>query len=176
MNVVEILANGKEIDDMNINIEPAYENKNDIKELFLEYTKMLVEHDPTVADYLQVQNYDSELEHLEDKYGLPKGRLYLAKMGDEVAGCIALRRLDDMKGEIKRLYVRPEFRGNKIAHELVEKIIEEAKIIGYQSVFLDTLPFLKEAIHLYQKHGFYQIESYNDSPMTTAIYMRLDLV
>lgn len=160
---------------MNITIKLAYENKSDVKELFLEYTKMLTDNDPTVANYLQVQNYDDELEHLEEKYGLPEGRLYLALVEGKVAGCIALRRLGDGKGEVKRLYVRPAFRGNKIAHKLLLKIIEEAKSIGYQSLFLDTLPFLGEAIHLYQKFGFYEIEAYNNSPMTSAVYMKLDL-
>lgn len=162
-------------DVMNINIKPAYDNASDIKELFMEYTDMLVENDPAVANYLQVQNYDSELEHLHVKYGLPEGRLYLAEIGDEAAGCIALRRIDEEIGEIKRLYVRPSFRGNKIAHKLIERILQDAKCIGYKSVLLDTLPFLNEAIHLYKKYGFYEIKSYNDSPMTTAIYMKLDL-
>ena len=76
---------------------------------------------------------------------------------------------------MKRLYVRPQFRGKQIGNQLVQKIIEDAKEIGYSHMLLDTLPFLKSAIHMYQKYGFYRIESYNDSPMSTSIYMRLDL-
>lgn len=94
---------------------------------------------------------------------------------EKLAGCIGLRRIDDQNCEMKRLYVRPEFRGMKLGDILVEKIIMEAKEIGYSCILLDTLPFLQSAIHLYKKYGFYEIESYNDSPMDTSIYMKLDL-
>ena len=159
---------------MNIEIKLAYDNNREIKELFLEYTDMLVENDSSVAKYLKLQNYDSELEHLTDKYGLPDGRLYIVKVENEVAGCIGLRKIDDENCEMKRLYVRPAFRGHKIAIKLIEKIIDDAKKIGYKSMFLDTLPFLEGAIHLYKKFGFYEVESYNNSPMDTTIYMKLD--
>ncbi len=161
--------------DMKIEIKLAYDNDREIKELFLEYTEMLVKNDPNFAKYLEVQNYDSELEHLADKYGLPEGRLYIVKVEDQVAGCIGLRKIDDDNCEMKRLYVRPEFRGHKIANRLVEKIIDDATIIGYKSMLLDTLPFLEGAIKLYKKFGFYEIKSYNNSPMDTSIYMKLDL-
>ena len=90
-------------------------------------------------------------------------------------GCIGLKKIDDENCEMKRLYVRPEFRGYKSANKLVEIIISDAKLIGYKSVLLDTLPFLEGAIHLYKKFGFYEIESYNNSPMENLIYMKLDL-
>lgn len=160
---------------MEIEIKLAYDNNKEIKELFLEYTKMLVKNDMNFAKYLKVQNYDSELEHLEDKYGLPDGRLYIVKVENEVAGCIGLRKIDDENCEMKRLYVRPAFRGHKIANKLVEMIIDDAKTIGYKNMLLDTLPFLDGAIYLYKKFGFYEIESYNNSPMDTSIYMKLDL-
>ena len=76
---------------------------------------------------------------------------------------------------MKRLYVRPAFRGKRIGNQLVQKIIEDARKIGYSSILLDTLPFLRNAIHLYETYGFYEIDSYNDSPMDTSIYMKLDL-
>ena len=76
---------------------------------------------------------------------------------------------------MKRLYVRPLFRGKHMGDYLVRKIIEDAKEIGYKHMLLDTLPFLKTAIHMYQKYGFYEIPCYNNSPMDTTIYMRLDL-
>ena len=76
---------------------------------------------------------------------------------------------------MKRLYVRPPFRGEGAGIQLVEKIIADAREIGYAHILLDTLPFLESAIGLYKKFGFYEIESYNDSPMETSIYMRLDL-
>ena len=156
-------------------IKLAYDNCEEIKELFSEYTEMLVSNDPSIAKYLKVQNYDFELEHLADKYGLPDGRLYIYKIAGEIAGCIGLRKIDNENCEMKRLYVRHRFRGYKIATKLIEMIINDAKIIGYKAILLDTLPFLEGAIHLYKKFGFYEIESYNNSPMDTAIYMKLDL-
>ncbi len=124
---------------------------------------------------ITLQSYDSELEHLADKYGLPDGRLYIVKIENEVDGCIGLRKIDDENCEMKRLYVRTKFRGHKIANKLVEIIIDDAKKIGYKSMLLDTLPFLEGAIYLYKKFGFKEIESYNNSPMDTSIYMKLDL-
>jgi ribosomal protein S18 acetylase RimI-like enzyme len=160
---------------MSIEIKLAYDNSKEIKELFLEYTKMLVENDKDFEKYLEVQNYDSELEHLADKYGLPYGRLYIVKVDNQVAGCIGLRKLDNENCEMKRLYIRPVFRGQNIANKLVEMVIDDAKRIGYKNMLLDTLPFLKGAIHLYKKLGFYEIQAYNNSPIDTSIYMRLDL-
>lgn len=160
---------------MGMEITLGYEYSSEIKELFLEYTEMLVKNDGNFAKYLEVQNYDSELEHLADKYGLPEGRLYIVKVENEVAGCIGLRKIDNENCEMKRLYVRPKFRGHKIANKLVEMIIDDAKRIGYKNMLLDTLPFLEGAIYLYKKFGFNEIESYNNSPMDTSIYMKLDL-
>ena len=136
---------------------------------------MLVDNDPAFGEYLAIQNYEEELKHLREKYGMPEGRLYLAYCGGQLAGCIGLRKIDDVRCEMKRLYVRPEFRGKCIGSMLIQKIIEDAKEIGYQHMLLDTLPFLESAVHMYKKWGFYEIESYNDSPMETSVYMRLDL-
>ncbi|MGN0145013.1 MAG: GNAT family N-acetyltransferase [Clostridium sp.] len=160
---------------MKIEIKPAYNDTLEIKKLFQEYTDMLVRNDSNFAKYLEIQNYDSELEHLEAKYGLPYGRLYIVKAENKIAGCIGLRKIDDENCEMKRLYVKPEFRGHKIANKLITLIIDDAKKIGYKHMLLDTLPFLKEAIYLYKKFGFYEIEKYNSSPMDTSIYMKLDL-
>ena len=76
---------------------------------------------------------------------------------------------------MKRLYVRPRFRGQRIGKILVERIIADGREIGYDHMLLDTLPFLERAVHLYETYGFCEIESYNDSPMEKAIYMKLDL-
>lgn len=76
---------------------------------------------------------------------------------------------------MKRLFVRPSFRGKQIGNQLIQQIINDAKEIGYSYMLLDTLPFLKSAIHMYKKFGFYEIESYNDSPMSSSIFMKLDL-
>ena len=160
---------------MGIEIVPAYKRREEICILFSEYTNMLIENDESFKKYLDIQNYDKEIEHLETKYGIPDGRLYLIYCDDELAGCIGLRKIDDQTCEMKRLYIRPEFRGKKLGNVLVEKIIADAREIGYSYMLLDTLPFLQSAIHIYKKFGFYEIESYNDSPMAASIYMKLDL-
>lgn len=160
---------------MNISIDLAYEQEEIVRKLFLEYTKMLIDNDKTFGEYLKLQSYDRELNNLKEKYGLPFGRLYLAYIDNEVAGCIALKRIDKNNCEMKRLYVKEKYRGKKIASKLVDKIIENAKFIGYKYMLLDTLPFLKSAINLYKQKGFYEISAYNDSPMNTSIFMKLDL-
>ena len=160
---------------MLVEIKPAYKSIEKIKELFKEYTYMLVKEDEDFAKYLKLQDYESELENLDIKYGPPKGRLYLATVEGEVAGCIALKYIDEKTCELKRLYVKPEFRGNKIADALVDQIIDDAKKIGYKKIQLDTLPFLKSAIHIYTKLGFYETDPYVNSPLDTSIYMKLDL-
>lgn len=160
---------------MDLVIEEGYTFKDEINELFTEYTNVLMETDSTFKDYLQLQNYEQEVEHLEEKYGKPYGRLYIAFLDGKLAGCIALKKIDEENCEMKRLYVRSEFRGKHIGNVLAEKIIDEARKIGYKSILLDTLPFLTSAIKLYKKMGFYEIEQYNDSPMKDAIYLKLDL-
>ena len=160
---------------MSVKILLAYDFSEEIKLLFSEYTDILIEGDPSFKEYLEIQNYDDELKHLEKKYGLPYGRLYLVYYNNEVAGCIGLKKIDKKNCEMKRLYVRPKFRGKQIGEQLIEKIIKAAKEIGYSYMLLDTLPFLKGAIYLYKKYGFYEIASYNNSPMDTSIYMKLDL-
>lgn len=160
---------------MSIEIIPAYDHLAEIRELFREYTDMLVEGDPSFREYLEVQHYDSELVHPAMKYAEPDGRLLLALCGGAPAGCIALRKLDADSCEMKRLYVRPKFRGMGIGSLLVQRILSNARAIGYRRMLLDTLPFLERAIQMYRKAGFYEIPIYNDSPMHSAIYMRLDL-
>lgn len=135
----------------------------------------MIENDKNFAEYLSIQNYDEELNHLEKKYGLPHGRLYIASINNEVVGCIALKNFDDFTCEMKRLYVKREYRGQKIASQLVDKIIDDAKIIGYKAILLDTLPFLQSAINLYKQKGFYEIPAYNNSPMSNSIFMKLKL-
>ncbi len=160
---------------MNIEIVLAYTHTQEINTLFSEYTNMLIANDSSFQNYLELQHYDEEIIHLEEKYGMPSGRLYLAYCNGEAAGCIGLKKIDDKNCEMKRLYVRPQFRGKKIGKLLVQKIIFDAKEIGYSYMLLDTLPFLGQAIHLYEKFGFYKIDCYNNSPMSTSLYMKLDL-
>ena len=160
---------------MNITIIPAYNYPQEIGILFSEYTNMLITGDPSFQKYLDVQHYDEEIKNLKIKYGTPYGRLYLAYHNNELCGCIGLKKIDKQNCEMKRLFVRPAFRGKQIGNQLIQTIINDAKEIGYSYMLLDTLPFLKSAIHMYKKFGFYEIESYNNSPMSTSIYMKLDL-
>ena len=154
----------------------AYDRIEDIRSLFSEYTDMLVSINPEFHLYLEIQHYDDEKENPSLKYALPDGRLYLDISDDGIArGCIALRKLSDGKGEVKRLYVRPEYRGNGIATALVERIIEDARNIGYKELYLDTLPELESAVRLYKSFGFEETGQCNDSPVDKTIFMKLSL-
>ena len=162
-------------DSRHLSIIPAYDHPQETAALFSEYTDMLVAGDSSFQKYLAIQHYDEELAHPETKYGLPGGRLYLAYCDREPAGCVGLRKIDDKNCEMKRLYVRPRFREQGIGERLVRTIIADAGKIGYSRMLLDTLPFLESALRMYRKFGFYEIESYNDNPVSSSIFMRLDL-
>ena len=107
-----------------IELVNGLEHREEIRALFTEYTDMLVETDPTFARYLVLQSYDDELQHLEVKYGPPRGRLWLALVDGEAAGCIALHPLDDERCELKRLYVKPRFRCRGLGRLLMETMID----------------------------------------------------
>lgn len=160
---------------MGLELIPAYGHQEEIVTLFTEYTDMLMEQDAVVRQYLILQNYQKELAHPESKYGMPEGRLYLAYWDGQLAGCIGLRKLDEERGELKRLYVRPDFRGHRIGEALIRRILDDAREIGYRHVLLDTLPFLHAAVQLYREMGFYEIGCYNESPIETTIFMQYDL-
>ena len=91
------------------------------------------------------------------------------------AGCIALHRLDDERCELKRLYVRPAYRGQGLGSRLVARILDDARQIGYRAMLLDTLPVLDSAVRMYRGLGFYEIPCYNDSPIDKTYFFRLDL-
>jgi len=160
---------------MLVEIKLAYKYKAAIIELFNEYTRELASIEASFGSYLSLQGYSKELEDLEGKYGLPDCRLYIALAGGQAAGCVALKRHGDGACEMKRLYVKPEFRNLSIARQLTSAIIQDAKGIGYTHMLLDTLPSLVPAIKLYESIGFYRIGPYNDSPVENTIFMRLDL-
>ena len=158
-----------------LEITPGYDRPDEVAALFSEYTKMLVDTMPYFGEYLALQNYGSEEQDPGAKYALPRGRLYLACFDGALAGCIALRQLDDDRAELKRMYVRPEFRGRHIARSLAERIISDAKSIGYRCIMLDTEPCLEAAIKLYLSLGFRFTERYSDSPFDSTLYMSLEL-
>jgi len=122
------------------------------------------------------QNFDKELADLPGAYAPPDGRLFLAFYENKLAGCVGLRKIGDGTCEMKRLYVRPEFRGKRIGRALTEKLITEARALGYAQMRLDTLPAkMDDAIRLYRSLGFREIEPYYHNPVEGALFMELSL-
>jgi putative acetyltransferase len=122
------------------------------------------------------QNFDQELVNLPGDYAPPDGRLLLAMEDDQLAGCIAMRRLEPRVCEMKRLFLRPGYRGKGLGETLVDAIIDEALEIGYTHMRLDTLPGrMDKAIALYRSMGFVEIGPYRDNPVDGAKFMELDL-
>lgn len=160
---------------MSLKLTPAHGEPEEIRPLFQEYTDMILANVPAFRAYLDIQHYDDETAHLDHKYGPPEGRLYLARWDGAAAGCAGLRRLDENRCELKRLYVRPVFRGRQIGEALLLRLIDDARSIGYQHMLLDTLPFMDSALRLYRRLGFRPIPCYNDSPLEETIYLGLEL-
>lgn len=147
----------------------APEQIETIRTLFTEYQRWL-------NFSLCFQGFDQELAQLPGKYAAPGGRLYIADYHNKTAGCIALRPMkDDGVCEMKRLFVREEFRGQGIGKILAEKILEDAKEIGYHTMRLDTLQRMETARALYKKLGFVTIPAYYNNPMEEVVYMELKL-
>jgi GNAT superfamily N-acetyltransferase len=148
-------------------------SESDIKEartLFEEYAAWL-------EISLCFQNFDRELAGLPGEYAAPDGRLLLAFDDDQLAGCIALRKIRATTCEMKRLFLRPEFRGRGFGRVLVKRVIEEARQMGYTQMCLDTLPGrMDQAIALYKSIGFKEIEPYYNNAVAGATFMELRLV
>jgi len=121
------------------------------------------------------QDFEEELATLPGEYAAPEGCLLLAKYGGQAAGCVALRKLSDGVCEMKRLYVKPEFRGMKVGKALAEAVIKQAGKIGYAHMRLDTVPSMERARKLYVALGFSQISPYRHNPIEGAVFMELTL-
>ena len=151
-----------------IEIKEAYDNLDAVRVLFRDYV-----HELGVD--LNFQDFDRELSTLPGKYARPKGRLYLAYDQGEAIACIALRLFEDNVGEVKRLYVKPSHRRRGISKILAEYIIEEARMINYQRLVLDTLNTMTPAMNLYRSLGFVETEAYYPNPLEGATYFALEL-
>jgi len=139
-----------------------------VRSLFREY-----------EDYLDVdlcfQNFEEELAGLPGKYAPPDGLLLLAWEGSEAAGCGALRKLGEDTCEMKRLYVKPQFRGQGLGIALAKRLIDGAADLGYATMLLDTLDKLTEAMKIYESLGFVRTGPYYQNPLAGAVYWKLIL-
>ena len=139
------------------------------RELFLEYAQSL-------GFSLCFQNFDKELAELPGDYAPPEGRLLLAEYENQLAGCVALHKLEPGICEMKRLYLRPQFRGKGRGRALAHRMIADARRIGYDRMRLDTVePVMKDAVAMYRKLGFKEIAPYRANPIAGAMYMELNL-
>ena len=144
-----------------------------VRTLFQEYADSL-------GVDLCFQGFEAELAELPGEYGPPRGRLLLAWVGDALAGCCALRPLDNCDypnaGEMKRLYVRKAFRAFGLGRELAEATLDAARQIGYTSVLLDTLNDMEAARALYTDLGFVEIAPYYHNPLPGSHYLKVDII
>ncbi|UCC29334.1 MAG: GNAT family N-acetyltransferase [Phycisphaerales bacterium] len=141
---------------------------DDVRAIFLEYAEWL-------GFDLHFQDFERELARLPGEYSPPLGRLLLAAEGGQTVGCIALREFAPRVCEMKRLYIRPAFRGRGVGRLLAERIISEARAIGYERMRLDTVPAMSAAINLYESLGFKDIEPYRHNPIEGARFMEVVL-
>ena len=137
---------------------------------------MFLEYAHSLGFSLCFQDFDKELANLPGDYAPPNGRLLLAEYEGQLAGCVAVHKLEDGICEMKRLYVRPQFRRLKVGRALAESIIAEARSIGigYRRMRLDTVaPLMANAVSLYRQLGFQEIAPYRTNPIEGALYMEL---
>ncbi|SDC12252.1 Predicted N-acetyltransferase YhbS [Variovorax sp. CF079] len=139
-----------------------------VRVLFREYAESL-------GIDLEFQGFEAEVAALPGKYEPPAGRILLAWRGTDALGCIALRPIDASTGEMKRLYVRPQARGEQLGRRLTERVCQEAREAGYARICLDTLPTMGAAQGLYQSLGFRSIEPYVFNPIPGTKFLALDL-
>ncbi|HVX05249.1 MAG TPA: GNAT family N-acetyltransferase [Rhodanobacteraceae bacterium] len=138
------------------------------RELFREYAQ-------AIGTDLEYQGFSAELAALPAPYVPPRGALLIARFESGIAGCVALRPLDDYRGEMKRLYVRPAYRGSGLGKRLVEAVIDAARRKGYRELRLDTLASMSSAQALYGRLGFIEIPPYNTAHLPGTRFYSIDL-
>lgn len=139
---------------------------SEIRQLFIEYAESL-------GYSLCFQGFDREIEVLPSMYGAPHGRMLLARVDGEIAGGVAVRRFDDAACEMKRLFVRPQYRRLGLGRLLAEAVIGAGRELGYSRMRLDTLPSMTTARRLYSDLGFREIAPYYENPIEGARYLEL---
>lgn len=137
--------------------------------------KLFHEYQSSIGIDLRFQNFESELAGLPGSYAPPEGRLYLAFEGEQAAGCAGLRKIEESVCELKRLYVRPLYRGQGIGRRLTVQAVNDAREIGYGYMRLDTLPSMGHALGLYRELGFKPIPPYTQNPVEGALFLELRL-
>ncbi len=144
----------------------------EMPEQIAETRRLFREYEAWLGLDLCFQSFETELADLPGKYAPPTGRLFLAVIDEKIAGCIALRKIDDETCEMKRLFVRENFRGYGLGNALIEKLIAEAKAINYKRIRLDTLPDkMPKAVELYRSYGFREIAPYYENPHKETLFM-----
>ena len=154
-------------------ITPAYGAIDTVRELFREYIHEEYEIKRKVS--LAFQNVDVELKTLPGEYGEAAGGLFLAYSDGNAAGCGAFRKIDETRCELKRLYVRSQYRGQGLGKKILSRLLHEAKNKGYSCAYFDTLRSLQEAMRLYTAMGFTETEPYNDNPLPDVLFFKKDL-
>lgn len=124
---------------------------------------------------LHFQQFEEELKLLKTMYAAPHGGIILCKIENEFIGCVAIRKINNETGELKRMFVRPAFQRHGIGKNLLEKAIGLAKSANYSSIRLDTLNYMTPAINLYKQYGFYEIPAYYHNPDATAVYFEIKI-
>ena len=129
----------------------------------------------TLSEDISFQNVDDELAALPGKYARPTGVVLVARDGDATAGVIAYRMVEPGVCEMKRLFVRPAYRGRGLARDLANELIEDARACGYRTMLLDTLASMQAARALYRDLGFAPVAPYYANPLPGVMYMALEL-
>ena len=154
--------------DLNIREAEGAADMKAVRELFIEFQGI-------INVDLCFQGFDEELATLPGRYARPLGRLFLAMDGDEAVGVTGLRPTGDGVAEMKRLYLRPPWRGSGLGRRLAEAVVDAARHAGHKKICLDTLDFMDEARNMYRSMGFVEIPAYYDNPLDGVLYLECDL-